>query len=171
MDDALHVHQPDNIAACCIVHSVLYFTVLHRIVLYCIERKTLYRTVIPCNALNYTLHYITMHCIAQHHTLLYCTELLSSILSRNMCKLRRKLRNAKFSPLSSKAYSNNKKMMSFYGQFRQLFHISEPTSSKQFFLNSHFCFFFVLGSMVSKNICKMRHKLKNAKNLPEPTWS
>ena len=25
--------------------------------------------------------------------------------------------------------------------------------------------------MVSKNICKLRHKLKNAKNLPELTWS
>ena len=25
--------------------------------------------------------------------------------------------------------------------------------------------------MVSKNMCKLRHKLKNAKNLPEPTWS
>ena len=31
--------------------------------------------------------------------------------------------------------------------------------------------FSVLGYMVSKNICKLCHKLKNAKNLPELTWS
>ena len=32
--------------------------------------------------------------------------------------------------------------MSFYGQLRQLFHISEPILSKQFFLNLNFCFRF-----------------------------
>ena len=31
--------------------------------------------------------------------------------------------------------------------------------------------FSVLGFMVSKNICKLRNKLKNSKNLPELTWS
>ena len=31
--------------------------------------------------------------------------------------------------------------------------------------------FSVLGSMVSKNICKLHHKLENAKKLPELTWS
>ena len=61
--------------------------------------------------------------------------------------------------------------MSFYGQLRQLFHTSEPTLSKEFFfLNSIFLFSFP-GSMVSKNICKLSHKLKNAKYLPELTWS
>ena len=50
--------------------------------------------------------------------------------------------------------------MSFYGQFRKLFHISEPT---QFFFSKLDVLFSVLGSMVSKNICKLHHKLKNAK--------
>ena len=53
--------------------------------------------------------------------------------------------------------------MSFYEQFRQLFHISEPILSKQFFLLEFLSS--GLGSMVSKNICKLRHKLKNAKNV------
>ena len=59
--------------------------------------------------------------------------------------------------------------MSFYGQVRQLFHISEPTFTKKFFKLEFL--FPVLDSMVSKNICKLRHKLKNSKNLPELTWS
>ena len=40
----------------------------------------------------------------------------------------------KFTPLRSKFYKLFFSM-SFYGQFRQLFHISESTLSKQFFLN------------------------------------
>ena len=31
--------------------------------------------------------------------------------------------------------------------------------------------FSVLGSMVSRNICKLRHKFENAKYLPKLTWS
>ena len=75
----------------------------------------------------------------------------------------------KFTPLRSEFYIK-KFSMSFYGQLRQLFHIYEPILSKQFFSKLEFLFS-VLGSMVSKNICKLRHKLKNAKNLPELTWS
>ena len=60
--------------------------------------------------------------------------------------------------------------MIFHGQFRKLFHVSEPTISKQFFSKLEFLFF-VLGSMVSKNICKLHQKLKNSKHLPELTWS
>ena len=60
--------------------------------------------------------------------------------------------------------------MSFHGQLRQLFPIPAPTLPKQFFLNLNFLLS-VLGSIVSKNICKLRHKLKNAKKLPELTWS
>ena len=45
----------------------------------------------------------------------------------------------KFTLLRSKFYKK-KTLMSFYGQFRQLFHISEPTLLKQFSLNSNFCF-------------------------------
>ena len=38
--------------------------------------------------------------------------------------------------------------------------------------NSKLGFLFsVLGSMVSKNICKLCHKFKNAKKLPKLTWS
>ena len=61
--------------------------------------------------------------------------------------------------------------MSFYEQFRQLFLISEPSLSKHFFSSKLEFLFSVLGSMVSKNICKLRHKLKNSKNVPELTWS
>ena len=75
----------------------------------------------------------------------------------------------KFTPLRSEFYKLFFSM-SFYGQFRKLFNISESTFSKQFFSKLKFLFS-VLGSMVSKNICKLRHKLKNAKNLPGLTWS
>ena len=61
-------------------------------------------------------------------------------------------------------------LMSFYidilGNF-STYHI--PHYQNIFFqLNFLFC---VLGSIVSKNMCKLRHKFKNAKNLPELTWS
>ena len=61
--------------------------------------------------------------------------------------------------------------MSFYGQFRQFFHKSEPIWSKQFFSSKIKFLFSALGSMMSRNMCKLRHKLKNAKSLPELTWS
>ena len=44
-------------------------------------------------------------------------------------------------------------------------HIIKTVFSKLEFL------FSVLGSRVSLTICKLRHKLKNAKHLPELTWS
>ena len=75
----------------------------------------------------------------------------------------------KFTPFRSEFYKLFFSL-SFYGQFRQLFHISEPTLWKQFFTKLNFLFS-VLGSLVSKNICKLRNKLKNAKSLPELTWS
>ena len=96
-------------------------------------------------------------------------SIFSLILSRNMCKLHHKLRYAKIYPLEVPIYKLFYSM-SFHGQFRKLFHVSEPTLSKQFFSKLEFLFS-VLGSMVSKNICKLRHKLKNSKNLPELTWS
>ena len=37
--------------------------------------------------------------------------------------------------------------------------------------SKHEFLFSVLGSNVSENICKLRHELKNANNLPELTWS
>ena len=86
-----------------------------------------------------------------------------------MCKSQRKLRNAKIYPLEVQILQIIF-LMSFYGQLRQLFRISEPSLSKQFFSILEFLFS-VLGSMVSKNICKLRHKLKNSKNVPELTWS
>ena len=45
-----------------------------------------------------------------------------------------------------------------------------PQYQNSFFSKLEFLFS-VLGSMVSKNICKLRHKLKNSKNVPELTWS
>ena len=75
----------------------------------------------------------------------------------------------KFTPLRCKFY-NNKKIMSFYGKFSKFFHIPEPIFSKQFCLNLIFLFS-ALSSMVSRNMCKLRHKLKNANNLPELFWS
>ena len=84
-----------------------------------------------------------------------------------MCKLRRKSRNAKIYPLEVRI------LQIFFNvilQLGQLFHISEPTLPKQLFSKLKFLFS-VLGSMVSKYFCKLRHKLKNAKNLPKLTWS
>ena len=53
-------------------------------------------------------------------------------------------------------------IMDTFGQFRPIRdHIFKTVSPKLYFL------FFVLGYILSKNICKLRHKLKNAKF----TWS
>ena len=56
----------------------------------------------------------------------------------------------KFTPLRSEFYKLFCSM-SFYGQLRELFHISEPTLLKQLFSKLDFLFS-VPGSMVSKNI-------------------
>ena len=74
----------------------------------------------------------------------------------------------KFTPLRSEFYKLFLSM-SFYGKFRPFFYNSETRLSKQFF--SQFDFFFALSSMIFRNICKLCHKLQNAKNLPELTWS
>ena len=58
-------------------------------------------------------------------------SILSLILSRILCQLRRKLCNAKIYPLEVQILQK-KCLTSFYGQFMQLFHISEHTLSKQF---------------------------------------
>ena len=47
----------------------------------------------------------------------------------------------------------------FHGKYRQFFHKSEPILPKQFFSTPEFLFS-VLGS---RNMCKLCHKLKNAK--------
>ena len=65
-----------------------------------------------------------------------------------MCKLRRKLRNAKFTPLRFEFYQ--KILMSFYGPFRKCFYISEHILSKQFILNLNF--FPALCFIVSRNM-------------------
>ena len=75
-------------------------------------------------------------------------SILILILSKNMCKLRRKLRNVKIYLLVVQILQIIF-FMSFYGQFSQLFNICEPTLSKQFFSELKFLFS-VLGSMVSK---------------------
>ena len=97
-------------------------------------------------------------------------SILSSIVSWNMCKSRRKLCNAKIYPPVVLILQFFFLSMSFYGQFREFFHIYEPQLSKQFFSKLEFLFS-VLGSMMSKNMCKLRHKLKNPKNLPKLTSS
>ena len=49
-----------------------------------------------------------------------------------------------------------------------LFTYLSPQYQNSFFSELNFLFS-VLGSMVSKIMCKLRHKLKNAQNLPELT--
>ena len=68
----------------------------------------------------------------------------------------------KFTPLRSEFYKLFF-LISFLGQFRQLFHISEPTLSKQFFSKLKF-------SMLSNNICKLRHKLKKGQKILVQTY-
>ena len=96
-------------------------------------------------------------------------SLLSLILSRNMCKSRRKLRNAKTYPIEVPILQIiffNVILWTIYAIIIHIWaHIINTVFSKLEFL------FSVLGSMFSKNICKLRHKLKNSKNLPELTWS
>ena len=79
-----------------------------------------------------------------------------------MCKSRLKLRKAKIYPLEVR-------ILPIYGQLGNY-----STYLSQHYQNffSKFEFLFAdLGSMVSKSICKLRHKLKNNKKLPELTWS
>ena len=74
---------------------------------------------------------------------------------------------------SAKTNKNkNKKTMktcSFFGGFQgqnQFFwQISETTFSKQFSLNN-FCLFPTLNSNMSRNMCKLCHKVRNGQNLP-----
>ena len=80
-----------------------------------------------------------------HFSLLF--SILSSILSWNMCKSRRKLWAQKFTPMRSEFYKLFFSI-SFYGQFRKLCHISKPTLLKHFFSKLEFLFS-VLDSMVS----------------------
>ena len=68
-------------------------------------------------------------------------SIFSSILSRNMCKPCPKLCNTKIYPLEV-WISPIIFLISFYRQFRQFFHISEPTLWKLFFLMLNYCFVF-----------------------------
>ena len=86
-----------------------------------------------------------------------------------MCKLRCKLHNAKNLPPWGPNFTNIF-FISFYGQLRQLFHISEHTISKRFFFNLNFCFL-VEAPWCLKTYVNCVTNLKNAKNLPELTWS
>ena len=86
-------------------------------------------------------------------------SILSSKFSRNMCKSRCKLRNTKIYPIEVQILQIIFSWYHFLTKLRQLCHISEPTLSKQFFSKLNFLFSF-LGSMLSNNICKLRHKLK-----------
>ena len=68
----------------------------------------------------------------------------------------------KFTPLRFEFYK-----LFFWGHFMENFgNLSQHYQNSFFFLNLNF--FSVLGSLVSKNICKLHHKLKN---LPELSWS
>ena len=58
----------------------------------------------------------------------------------------------------------------FYGNFRQFFNKSRSILQKTVFSKIEFLFS-VLGSMMSRNMCELRHTCKNVKNLPKPTWS
>ena len=86
-----------------------------------------------------------------------------------MCKLRCKLRNAKIYPIEVRILRIiflDVILWTIKATIPHIWaHIIKTVFSKLEFL------FSVPGSMVSKNICKLRHKLKNAKNLPELTWS
>ena len=75
----------------------------------------------------------------------------------------------KFTPLRSEFYKLILFRCHFMDNLGNCSTYMSPLNQKSFFLNLNFCF--VLGSMVSKNIYKLRHKLKNAKNLPKLTWS
>ena len=97
----------------------------------------------------------------------YCFFILTLILSKNMCKSHRKLRNAKTYPLEV--------------QILQIFffwsHFMDNLGNHSTYMSPHYqkvkleFLFSVLGSMVSKRICKLCHKLKNALNLHKLTWS
>ena len=86
-----------------------------------------------------------------------------------MCKLRCKLHNAQIYPLEVQILQ-----IIFFDVILWTIKAIIPhiwaQIIKTFFSKLEFLFS-VLGSMESKNICKLRHKLKNAKNLPELTWS
>ena len=75
----------------------------------------------------------------------------------------------KFTPLGSKftSYLFQFHFMANSGHYSTYL---SPHYQSSFFSKIKFLFS-VLGSMVSKNICKLCHKLKNANYLPELTWS
>ena len=62
--------------------------------------------------------------------------------------------------------------MSYYGQFRQFFSHIRATIIKTV-LSKHEFLFSALGSMVSRNMCKLRHKFKKKKcqNFTQTHWS
>ena len=80
-----------------------------------------------------------------------------------MRKLRCKLRNAKIYPLEVRILQQQKIRCHFMDKGIYSTYLS-PHFQKISKLGFLFSF---LGSMVSKNICKLRHKFKNAKKLTQ----
>ena len=79
-------------------------------------------------------HFWDYICTTVFLKLKFLFSIVSSILSRIMCKLSCQLRNAKIYPIEVKILKIIFFSMSFYGQFRQFFHISKPILSRHFFL-------------------------------------
>ena len=101
----------------------------------------------------------------------YCFLFLVWYCLKNMCKSRRKLSMAKSYPLKVQILK-----IIFFLRFHFMDNLGNysicmsPQYQNSFFSKLEFLFS-LLGSMMSKNICKLRHKLKNAKNLHQLTWS
>ena len=103
------------------------------------------------------------NCKTVFHKLQFLFSILSSILSRNMCKLRPKLRNTRIYPLEVRILLKCFwcHFMDNIGNFSTYM---SPHYQHSFFSSKLEFLFSVLGSMVSRNMCKLRHKLKNFKN-------
>ena len=87
-------------------------------------------------------------------------------MSRDMCKLRHKLRNGQNLPNESPNFRNNFFLTNFKDD---LGHFS--TNVRQYFQTVFF--YSTLSSRMSRNMCKLCHKLHNAKKgvCPTFTWS
>ena len=93
-------------------------------------------------------------------------------MSGNMCKLRRKLRNGQNLPCGSPNFSYNFFVSYFTVNLGHFATNLRPYYQNSFFLN-FFCLFSTLSSSMSKNKCKLRRKLQNAKKCVGQTctWS
>ena len=95
---------------------------------------------------------------------------LYSKMSRNMRKMRHKVRNGQNLPHESPNFTNYFFSKWLYVQFKPFFHKSETRLPKQFLLNNFFLFF-TLNSRMSNNMCIWRHKLCNSKTDVGPTFT